>query len=92
MDASSVTRPARGYPTRSEVRQGKSVGFFKGKERGLNEGKQLGISEGINQGIVQTKTVIVKNFLEKKKYTHAEIAAIAEVSVDFVQAIERNQQ
>jgi predicted transposase/invertase (TIGR01784 family) len=73
-------------------RQGKSVGFFKGKERGLNEGKELGISEGINQGIVQAKTAIVKNLLKEKKYTHAEIAAIAEVSVDFVQTIQKNQQ
>ena len=43
--------------------------------------------EGIEKGIEKGRTAVVKNMLWRKRFAMKEIAAIAEVSIDFVKSV-----
>ena len=43
--------------------------------------------EGRKEGIEEGRTTIVKNMLQRKRFPMKEIAAIAEVPIDFVKSV-----
>lgn len=59
------------------------------REKGLEEGIEKGIEQGIEKGIELGKTTFVKNLLQNTDFTLPKIAALADVSVSFVEKIQQ---
>lgn len=69
------------------LEEGIEKGIEQGLERGIEQGIEQGIEKGIEQGLQKGKTSFVKNLLLNTDFTPAKIAALADVSVSFVEEI-----
>ena len=57
------------------------------RKEGREEGRKEGHKEGVEHGIEKGRTTVIKNMLQKKRFPMKEIAAIAEVPIDFVKSV-----
>lgn len=71
------------------LEEGLEKGLEQGIEKGIEQGIEKGIEQGIEQGLQKGKTSFVKNLLQNTDFTHAKIAALADVSVPFVEKIQK---
>ncbi|MCE7040758.1 Rpn family recombination-promoting nuclease/putative transposase [Dyadobacter sp. CY312] len=62
----------------------------KGRKIGLEEGIGKGIEKGLEKGIAQGKSEFVSNLLKNTDFDHTKIAALANVSQEFVRNVQLN--
>ena len=71
-------------------------GIQQGVQKGLTQGIQQGLTQGIQQGVTQGQTSksreIVLRMLDKKQFSHEEIADLVGVSVDEVARIAKTSE
>ncbi|MFQ6865968.1 hypothetical protein [Blautia sp.] len=71
-------------------------GIQQGVQKGLTQGIQQGFTQGIQQGVTQGQTSksreIVLRMLDKKQFSHEEIADLVGISVDEVARIAKTSE
>ncbi|RZJ91551.1 MAG: Rpn family recombination-promoting nuclease/putative transposase [Hymenobacter sp.] len=74
------------------IEQGIQQGVQQGIEQGVEQGIQQGIEQGIEAGKLSATVDTVKNLLVMNVLTVAQIAAVANVSLEFVVAIQAGEE
>ena len=98
-EAVFLTKPEEIKEVVAMTRLGQMIfddGIQQGVQKGLTQGIQQGLTQGIQQGVTQGQTSknreIVLRMLDKKQFSHEEIADLVGVSVDEVARIAKTSE
>jgi predicted transposase/invertase (TIGR01784 family) len=79
------------YNAKRQMEKATSDGLAKGIEQGIEKGMEQGIEKGMEQGMQRANTETVKNLLQMGILSAEQIAKAANVTLDFVLAVQANQ-
>lgn len=65
-------------------------GLEKGLEKGMEKGMEKGLVKGLKKGLEQSQRSVVVNLLQQTDFTDEKIAAIAQVSLEFVAGLRKS--
>lgn len=63
----------------------------RGLQRGLQQGLEKGVQQGLQQGKMEATIVGIQRMLQQGKYSLSEIAAIFDVSTDFIEQVKNGK-